>query len=338
MAPLTTSSTAEITTVASAAVFTAAPPTPTALPFTSSSIIAPPPPAPTTSSTEAPPLAQPTSAAVEPGAKSAPTGAGKQGGISGAGQFNGLGIGYDIIDDQDGCKSAATVANDLDTMTGYSVVRIYGITCNQVALVTAEAAQRGMKVFVSIDDPTANLASAIQSIVSQAGSNLGVIDTIAIGNEYVQNHPGAVAVVTAAVGVARAALSGIFSGNVVTVDTCGVLTDNPALCAASDYCAANCHAFFDPNTPAAGAGAYVQNQIAGVAAANPGKSVIVTESGWAWKDPTGVNGRATLDQQAAAISSLRAAFSSNLFLFQGFDTMYKQHGTEQYFGIYDHDD
>jgi exo-beta-1,3-glucanase (GH17 family) len=195
-----------------------------------------------------------------------------------------------------------------------------------------------MKVFVGIGDPTSNIPSEIQTIISQAGANLGVIDTIGIGNEYV-NDGGAVGVVTAAIGVARAALSGIYSGHIVTVDTCGALESNPALCTASDYCAANCHAFFDPNTPAAGTGAWLQGQVAGVAAANPGKSVIVTESGWAWKDPNGVDSRATPDQQAAAISSLRGAFSSNLYLFQAFDTLYKpQKGTEWYFGIYDHDD
>jgi exo-beta-1,3-glucanase (GH17 family) len=223
-------------------------------------------------------------------------------------------------------------------MTGYSVVRIYGTDCNQVGLVTAQAAQRGMKVFVGIGDPTVNIASAVQEIINQAGSNLDVVDTIGVGNEFVGTSGGAVSVVTAAIGAARTALSGIFTGSIVTVDTCGALAGNPALCAASDYCAANCHAFFSANTAAAGAGADIQNQVAGVVAANPGKSVVVTESGWAWKDPTGSNPKATPDQHAAAISSLRAAFSSNLFLFQAFDTIYKPYGTEQYFGIYDHND
>lgn len=255
--------------------------------------------------------------------------------------FNGLGIGYDILDDSGNCKSASTVESDFNIFdSAYSVVRIYGTTCNQVSLVAAQAAQRDMKVFAGINDPTVDIASAIQAIVSQAGSNLDVVDTINIGNEWVNsNGAGAVPVVTAALAAARTALAGVFSGHIVTVDTFNALIANPALCAASDYCAANCHAFFDPNTDGAGAGGFVQSQVANIAAANPGKSVVITESGWPWADySSSPNPKATESQQVAAIASLKGSFSNNLFLFQGFDTLYRIDNYERYFGIYDHDD
>ena len=349
VAPETTPSTAETTTMSSAnSVFTAPPPTPAPPPTTSSSL-APsvPPPVPTTSTTEAVPAVQTAPAAGVANARIAPsgstspsTGSIKQGSNTGSGQFSGLGIGYDIIDDQGNCKDAATVANDFNTMTGYSIVRIYDTICNEVALVTAEAAQRGMKVFAGVLDVSGDIVSAVQEVVSQAGSNLGVIDTISIGNEWVQdNGPGSVPVVLAAIAAARAALDGVYSGSIVTVDTAGSLISNPALCTASDYCAANCYAFFDPNTAAADAGSFVQSQAAAVANANPGKTVVISESGWAWADhSSSPNPKATEDQQAAAISSLRAAFSSNLILFQAFDTLYKGTSYEGYFGMYDHDD
>ena len=346
--PETTSSTAETTTKSSAVpFFTAPPPTPAAPPTSSSLAPSAPPAVPTTSTAQAVPAVQTSPTADAPNARIVPggnttpsTGSIKQGSDAGSGQFSGLGIGYDIIDNKGNCKDAATVANDFDTMTGYSIVRIYDTVCNEVALVTAEAAQRGMKVFAGVRDLSGDITSAVQEILSQAGSNLNVIDTISIGNEWVQdNGPGSVPVVIAAIGAARAALGGVYSGSIVTVDTSAALINYPALCAASDYCAANCYAFFDPNTAAADAGSFVKSQAAAVANANSGKTVVITESGWAWADHSqNPNPRATQDQQAAAISSLRDAFSSNLILFQAFDTLYKGGGTEGYFGMYDHDD
>lgn len=346
-APETTSSVAKTTNETPiASIFTAPPPTLAAPLSTSSSMASSsPPPASTASTIKAPPVAQATSAGADFNVNIAPsatpsTDNSKQSSNTDNDQFSGLGIGYDILNDIGQCKSASTVAQDFNTMVGYSIIRIYGTTCNQVHIVAAEAAQRGMKVFAGINDPTVDVASAVQEILSQAGSNLDVIDTINIGNEWVNdNGPGAVPVVTAALAAARAALSGVFGGRIVTVDTVNAFTAHPALCAASDYCAANCHAFFAAGTDAAGAGEFVQSQVAAVAAANPGKSIVITESGWAWADHNNTpNPKATKAQQDAAIASLRGTFSSNLFLFQGFDTLYKGIGYEGYFGIYDHDD
>lgn len=357
IAPKTMSRAAESSTETSnSPVFTAPPPTPAALPSLSSSSIALLPVSkvaatsttfPVLATSEVPPAPQAASVATDRGAKIIPSsgvapssGTNRQGTNTGNYQMSGLGIGYDILDDRGQCKSASSVANDFDTMVGYNIVRIYGTTCNQVQLVVTEAAQRGMKVFAGINDPTGDVASAIQEIISQAGSNLDVIDTINIGNEYVNNNgAGGVPLVTAAVAAARTALAGMFSGSIVTVDTFDALIANPALCAASDYCAANCHAFFDAGTQASGAGVYVQGQAAAVAAANPGKAVVITESGWAWADHgSNPNARATEAQQQAAIASLRSTFSNNLYLFQAFDTLYKGNNFEGYFGIYDHND
>jgi exo-beta-1,3-glucanase (GH17 family) len=219
------------------------------------------------------------------------------------------------------------------------MVRIYDITCNQVALVTVQAAKRNMQVIAGFGNPI-NPVPNVYAIVSQAGSNLDVIDTIAIGNEYInENGADAVPAVTAALATARTALAGVFSGHIVTIDTFNALISNPALCAASDYCAANCHAFFDSSTDAAGAGGFVQSQVANITAANPDKTVVITESGWAWADHSrNPNPKASEDQQVAAIASLKGVFSSNLFLFQGFDTLYKGDNYEGYFGMYSHDD
>ena len=331
----------------------------TAAPSTQSSSVAPPSastiptPTPAPATTEASsllPVASNSSVAANPSAKSVPevgaspsAGGSKHGGNSDHEQGFGLGIAYDILDDQGNCKSADTVEGDFDILSsgGYSIVRIYEITCNQVQLVTAEAAKRGMTVMAGISNEhlTTDLVVAIDSLIAQAGSNLGVIDTIAIGNEYVADN-GLASDVVAALGVARAALNGIFSGSIVTVDTIGAHEANTQLCGASDYCAANCHAYFANGVAPADAGSWVQGQANSVAAAHPGKKVVITESGWPWKNTAWGNTWATEANQAAAISSLRDAFSSNLILFQAFDTLYKPQGdgTEWYFGIYYHYD
>lgn len=222
------------------------------------------------------------------------------------------------------------------------MVRIYDTSCSQVQLVTEEAAKRGMTVMAGIGngDLTTDVAAAVGEIVAQAGANLNVVSTIAIGNEYVGGGVGPVSDVVSAITVARTALNGVFSGNIVTVDTFASLTTNTQLCAASDYCAANCHAYFTPSISPSGAGAYVQAMASSVAAANANKKVVITESGWPWKSTDASNTRASEADQDAAIASLKDAFSSDLFLFQGFDTKYKQpgDGTEWYFGIYNHND
>jgi exo-beta-1,3-glucanase (GH17 family) len=205
----------------------------------------------------------------------------------------------------------------------------------------AAVSQYNMAIFTGLVDLD-NLADNLASLITQVGSNWHMIDTVSIGNELVNNglDPG---VVVAAITTARPILNVAgHSGHIVTVDVFDQLINHPELCTASDYCAANCHAFFDNLITAEQAGNYVSESSSAIGQANPGKEVRITESGWPWSGSA--NGAAVPSpaNQQTAIASLKAAFASNpgsLILFDSYDAMWKQpgpFGAEQYFGIYGH--
>jgi exo-beta-1,3-glucanase (GH17 family) len=67
--------------------------------------------------------------------------------------------------------------------------------------------------------------------------------------------PAMVGKVTSAISRARSLLNGAgYKGKIVTVDTLVASRAFPALCKASDYCAVNCHPFFDGGVGANAAG------------------------------------------------------------------------------------
>lgn len=253
-----------------------------------------------------------------------------------------IGLAYDILKGgpPGTCKTAEEVKQEMAFFknNGFTHVRLYATTCQQVELVTSNAAALGMQVIISIPDLT-TLSQSLPQLISQAGSNLGTIDTIAIGNEYV-NGGGSVQDVLNALGYARGYLPGAgFGGSIVTIDTCTAMLAHPELCTNSDYCAANCHAFFDADNTSADAGSYVHGMAAQLASKTNGQRVVITESGWPWQgDPNGAAVPSLADQQTA-VAALKSAFGGsgqNLVLFQAFDTLYKSpgaFGVEPYFGI-----
>ncbi|KAH0543969.1 hypothetical protein FGG08_001736 [Glutinoglossum americanum] len=251
----------------------------------------------------------------------------------------GNGIVYSPYNADGTCKSQDQVNSDFSKMNGFSLVRIYGVDCNQVSTVLNAAKPKGMKVFAGIYD-VAQVDSQVQSLIAAAKNSWDSIDTVSVGNEVV-NAGGAVAPVVAAVNSARNALRAAgYNGPVVTVDTFIALINHPELCQASDYAAANCHAYF-AGVDASSAGSYVSEQAAAVSKACGGKKTVITESGWPHQG--GTNGQAVPSKpnQQAAIDSLKGSFSSNpssLILFTAFDDMWKQDngntfGCEKFYGI-----
>lgn len=250
----------------------------------------------------------------------------------------GVGITYSPYNGDGTCKTQDQVNTDFDQINGYQVVRMYGVDCNQVVTILSAAKAKGMKVLAGIIDIT-NVSGDLSTLITDAGSNLGMIDTVVIGNELVNQGKNSVADVVAAVGAARSQLKGAgYTGNVVTVDTFNAIIANPELCLVSDFCAANCHAFFNNEVEASGAGAFVLEQAKLVSAAAGNKNTVITESGWPSQGDS--NGAAVPSEanQQAAIASLKASFSGNLFVFNAFNDLWKQNGpgtfnAEQYWGI-----
>jgi len=247
-------------------------------------------------------------------------------------------IAYSPYNNDGTCKSASQVAADFGGITGYDVVRLYGVDCDQVATVLAAAKPKGMQLFVGIFDIT-QIASAVSTISSAVGSDWSSINTVSVGNELVNSGSASVSDVVAAIATARAALKAAgYTGPVVTVDTMVAMSNNIELCTASDYCAINCHPFFDGGVVASGSGAFVLSWAEKISAAAGGKTTVITESGWPSQgiaNGVAVPGKS---EQQTAIASLKSTFSSNLILFTAYNDMWKTASAatfdaEQYWGV-----
>lgn len=243
-----------------------------------------------------------------------------------------------------GCKSSSQAASEFAQMQGYDYVRIYGTDCNQVSTAVQYASQYGMKIFAEIYDLT-DVAAEAGTIISAVNGNWGIIDTISVGNEDVNNGVP-VSTVTSAMAQAKSVLGAAgFTGNLVHVDTQNAFESNPSMCSpsvAGSYVAANIHPFFNPDTSADEAAQFVQTQIgmlqscAGSVGSN---RVRVTETGWPKQgsdDGAAVPSKANQDVVVAGIKALPAA-SDAIFL-SSFDDTWKApgpFGCEQFWGILD---
>jgi len=242
-----------------------------------------------------------------------------------------------------GCKSSSQAASEFAQMQGYSIVRIYGTDCNQVALAVQYASQYGMKIFASIFD-LSQVESEAQAIISAVNGNWGIIDTISVGNEDVNNGV-AISTVASAMAQAKSILSGAgFNGNLVHVDTQNAFESNPSMCnpsVAGSYIAANTHPFFNAQTSADQGASFVSTQIGILesCAAGVGGRVRISETGWPKQGSSNgaaVPSKANQDVVVAGIKGLSNAQDA-IFL-SSFDDSWKAPGPfncEQFWGILD---
>lgn len=252
---------------------------------------------------------------------------------------NKIGISYSPYNDDSTCKTQDEVDSDFEKMIDYVLVRIYGVDCNQVTTVTNAAKKHNMQIFAGINDLT-DVSGNLKTLIDAANGDWSPFDTISIGNELVNTGKNSPGDVVNAVNSARQTLrSAGYNGSVVTVDTFDVMIKHPELCQASDYCAANCHAFFDSDMTPQQAGPYVKNQAEQVSKAAGGKPTVITESGWPSAGEANGDAVPSKENQKIAIQSLKNSFSSGgVILFTAFDDKWKQNnrytfGAEQYWGI-----
>lgn len=258
----------------------------------------------------------------------------------------GLGICYSPYNADGTCKTQDQVDSDIRTISesGYHTVRLYGVDCNQIQTVTTAASAYKMRIFAGLLS-TSDVAGDLASMISQVNNHFDpdVITTVSIGNELVDTGKAGPGDVVAALGMAREILREAgYQGAVVTVDTFNALIKHPELCAASDYCAANAHAFFDGTVEPDGAGEWVVKQVGRIsdAAAGAGaiqgrddgrsKKVVITESGWPHAGASNGAAVPSPENQARALDSIRAAFHDDLFIFSAFDDKWKDPGA---FGV-----
>lgn len=282
------------------------------------------------------PSPAPSYSAPSPSSSSAPS--------SGSGQDSGIGITYSPYQADNGCKTQDEVNSDFEKIFqsgDYGTVRLYGTNCDQTAKVLTAISKAGKKTKVmagieKLDDVAAE-AKLISDAVTAAGGNWkDLIDSVSVGNELVNSGAATPAQVSAAVSQAKSALPN--APAVITVDTFVAIIAHPEMCDIGDYIGANCHAFFDGGVDAAGAGKFVLDQAQRVSSVCGGKKVVITETGWPNQGNNNKVAVPSMQNQATAISSLKSAFSSNMFLFTAFNDMWKKNsastfGCEQYWGI-----
>lgn len=241
-----------------------------------------------------------------------------------------------------GCKTADEVKSDLAQLSGYEVIRIYGVDCDQVPNVLAALAPN-QKVFFGIFD-VANIESGLKTIADGVSQHGGwdVVHTISIGNELVNNGQATVDQIAGYISTAKSVLSGLgYTGPVVSVDTFIAVINNPGLCALSDYIAVNAHAFFDGQTKAEDSGKWVLGQIQRVWSAcnaqGVQKSVFITESGWPSQGETNGVAVPSKENQEACVSSIKSIAGDSTILFTAFNDYWKADGpynAEKYWGVY----
>jgi exo-beta-1,3-glucanase (GH17 family) len=91
-------------------------------------------------------------------------------------------VAYSPYNADGSCKSQAAVNQDFEGLSGYSMVRLYGVDCNQTATVLAAAKAKNMKVMAGVFDvtPTSTCTNEVQSVISaaQAQNAMDSIDTV----------------------------------------------------------------------------------------------------------------------------------------------------------------
>ncbi|KAL9111534.1 MAG: hypothetical protein Q9227_004022 [Pyrenula ochraceoflavens] len=312
---------------------TSSTPAPTTSASSSSSSETPP------STTEAPP--PPSSEPSSSSSSSAPSSSASSGSGSGAMTGSGKGACYTPYNDDGTCKDSGAISNDLNALSAYPLIRIYGVDCNQVSNVLPVARQKGKQVMLGITT-IGNVNGDIGSMIQQVNGDWSGVYAINVGNEVV-NGGGNPSDVVNAINTAKGLLkSAGYDGPVVTVDTQNAILSNPSICQASDFPAANIHAFFNANLGGPDqAGSWVLSQAKAVSDACGGRNTLVTESGWPTNGNCGNNNcpnEPGTDNQAKALSSLKSSFSENLLLFSGGSTAWKAkdpgpYGIEAYWAM-----
>ncbi|KAL2072318.1 hypothetical protein VTL71DRAFT_11661 [Oculimacula yallundae] len=261
-----------------------------------------------------------------------------------SGGSSGFGLVYSPYNADGTCKTADQVQQDFKSIsTEYGLIRTYGTDCNQIANVLPIVKARKIKLFAGIFD-ISDLPSQVATIVAAAKGDWSSFETISVGNELVNSGAASASTVVAAIGTVRGLLKAEgYTGNVVTVDTLVASRANPSLCDASDFCAVNCHPYFDGNVVAGDSGNFLTTQIPTLKEklANKNQKVVVTETGWPWQGISNGAAVASLGNQADAISSIKKAFASHpedVILFTAFNDMWKkntplQFEAEQYWGM-----
>jgi exo-beta-1,3-glucanase (GH17 family) len=186
------------------------------------------------------------------------------------------GIVYSPYNDDHKCKTKDEMHRDIEMLKGYNPIRLYGIDCDQIEIVIDASKRFGMQVFIGIYD-IEKYKNELDDLIKAVGGRWGTVQTVSIGNEVVnfgKKPAGDYAVI---IKTSRSILRVAgYQGPVVGVDTFVAIMNNPAICEASDYVAANCHPFFDGKITAEKAGEFIDQMKIEIRKSCGNKRIVIT--------------------------------------------------------------
>lgn len=260
------------------------------------------------------------------------------GSITANGNF--FGMTYSPYTSAGGCKDQASVAADIAKMAslGFSSVRVYSTDCSTLENVGSAARSYNMKLILGVFISETGIAGAqpqVDAIAQWAQWDL--VELIVVGNEAVFQGRCSASDLAGFITSSKAAFQAAgFGGKVSTTDELSVWQNQgSAWCDAVDVVTANLYAFFNPDTTAENAGAFIQSEIESLSQICPGKEVYVMESGW--PSAGECNGLAcpSPENQAVAIKGIQQTSGAKVVFFSFEDELWKQpgqFGVEQHWG------
>lgn len=256
----------------------------------------------------------------------------------------GAGISYSPYTTKGECKSLQQVKNDMNTLSAFRIIRLYGVDCSGVENVLASMSSN-QELFVgiyNIDDYNINQdLSILKKAVEGSSRGWPAVHTVSIGNELVNAGLANAGQIVNALKSARSwfkSNASEYSGAIVSVDTLVAVKNNPSLCDASDYIAVNCHPFWDGGVLPSDSGQWLQQQISELESiCNNNKKIFITESGWPTQGDTFGNCVPSKSNQLAAVKSIGEALGEDVLMFTTFNDYWKNPGpsnVEQHWGIF----
>lgn len=254
------------------------------------------------------------------------------------------GISYSPYTTDGQCKSQDQVRHDMQVLSKFKIIRLYGVDCHGVdnTIATINSDQKLFIGIYNIDDYNINQdLTTMKKAVESSSRGWDAVDTVSIGNELVNFGKASGSDITNAIKTAKLWFkqnAPLFKGSIVSVDTLVAVLGNPELCSASDYLAVNSHPFWDGGVDPSDSGSWLQKQISQLkSTCNNNKRILITESGWPTQGKSYGNCVPSKENQVKAIKSIVDSLGEDVFVFTTYNDYWKDggdYGVEKYWGIF----
>lgn len=221
---------------------------------------------------------------------------------------------------------------------GFSSVRVYSTDCQTLENVGTACRANNMKMILGVFISSTGISGAqgqVTDITSWAQWDL--VELIVIGNEAVFQGYCSDTELASFIGSCKGTFSAAgYTGSVTTTEPLAQWqSSGSAFCGVVDVVSANLYAFFNPDTTADQAGAFIQSEIEELGAICPGKDTYVMESGWPSAGECNGVACPSPENQATAIKSIQQTSGAKVVFFSFEDEQWKQpgqFGVEQHWG------